>query len=219
MFKLPDLPFAYDALQPAMSERTLRLHHDKHQATYVKTVNELLEKDGRTARSLEDVIQDAAAAGEQKLFNNAAQAWNHAFFWAAMTPKFEPPRGELAEAIDKAFGSLDSLKEAFVAKGAGHFGSGWVWLTAERQGDLKVIATHDADDTLTRKGMIPLIVCDIWEHAYYLDYQNDRKGFLEVWFDRLPHWAFAAYQLTAALGRGDPWRYPAADAAKDRQSA
>jgi Fe-Mn family superoxide dismutase len=219
MFKLPDLPYAYDALLPVMSEQTLHLHHDKHQATYVKTVNELLEKDARTARSLEDVIRDAAAASERKLFNNAAQAWNHAFFWAAMTPKFEKPQGELATAIDKSFGDLDELKKAFVAAGAGHFGSGWVWLTASRQGELRVITTHDADDTLTRGDATPLLVCDVWEHAYYVDYQNDRKGFLEAWFDGLPHWAFAEYQLTAALGRGDPWRYPAAEAAKDRRSA
>jgi len=219
MFKLPDLPFAYDALLPVMSEKTLHLHHDKHQATYVKTVNDLLEKDGRTARSLEDVIRDAAAASERKLFNNAAQAWNHAFFWAAMTPKFEKPQGELAAAIDKSFGDLDELKKAFVAAGAGHFGSGWVWLTASRQGELRVITTHDADDILTRGDATPLLVCDVWEHAYYLDYQNDRKGFLEAWFDSLPHWAFAGYQLTAALGQGDPWRYPAPDAAKDRKSA
>ena len=219
MFKLPDLPYPYDALQPAMSERTLHLHHDKHHATYVKTVNELLEKDGRTARCLEDVIQDASAAGERKLFNNAAQAWNHAFFWAAMTPKFERPQGDLSAAIDRVFGGIEALKKTFVTEGAGHFGSGWVWLVADRQADLRVITTHDAADTLTRADMTPLMVCDLWEHAYYIDYQNDRKGYLEAWFDALPHWAFAGYQLTAALGKGDPWRYPAAEPEKGLKSA
>ena len=151
MFKLPDLAYPYDALQPIMSDRTLHLHHDKHHAAYVKTVNELLEKDRGAARSLEEVIRDAAAAGEHKLFNNAAQAWNHAFFWAAMTPKYERPQGELATAIDKAFGGLDGLKQAFVAAGVGQFGSGWVWLTADHEGGLAVVATHDADSPLTRR--------------------------------------------------------------------
>ena len=219
MFKLPDLPYAYDALKPVMSDKTLHLHHDKHHATYVKTLNELLEKDGRTARGLEEVILDASKAGERKLFNNAAQAWNHAFFWVAMTPKFEKPQGDLAAAIDKTFGGLDALKKAFVTEGAGHFGSGWVWLTANRGGELKIISTHDADDTLTHGDVTPLMVCDVWEHAYYVDYQNDRKAFLEAWFDALPHWEFAGFQLKAAIGQGDPWRYPAPEAANTRKTA
>jgi Fe-Mn family superoxide dismutase len=219
MFKLPDLPYPYDALMPVMSDRTLHLHHDKHHATYVKTLNELLEKDGRTARSLEEVVLDAAKSDQHKLFNNAAQAWNHAFFWAAMTPQYEKPDGELAAAIDKAFGGLDGLKQAFVTEGAGHFGSGWVWLTANRAGELKVISTHDAADTLTHGDVTPLMVCDLWEHAYYVDYQNDRKAFLEAWFDALPHWVFAGYQLKAAKGEGDPWRYPAPIAEPSQKSA
>jgi len=219
MFKLPDLPYAYDALQPVMSDKTLHLHHDKHHATYVKTLNELLEKDGRTGRSLEEVILDASKAGERKLFNNAAQAWNHAFFWVAMTPKFEKPQGDLAAAIDKTFGGLDALKSAFVAEGAGHFGSGWVWLTANHNGELKVMSTHDADDTLTHGDLTPLMVCDVWEHAYYVDFQNNRKAFLEAWFDALPHWEFAGFQLTAATGKGDPWRYPAPEAANTLKTA
>ena len=219
MFKLPDLPYAYDALKPVMSDKTLHLHHDKHHATYVKTLNELLEKDGRTARSLEEVILDATKAGERKLFNNAAQAWNHAFFWVAMTPKFEKPQGDLASAIDKTFGGLDALKKAFVTEGAGHFGSGWVWLTANHNGELKVISTHDADDTLTHGDLTPLMVCDVWEHAYYVDFQNNRKAFLEAWFDALPHWEFAGFQLTAATGKGDPWRYPAPEAANTLKTA
>ena len=219
MFKLPDLPYPYDALMPVMSDKTLHLHHDKHHATYVKTLNELLGKDGRAARSLEEVVLDAAKTGEQKLFNNAAQAWNHAFFWVAMTPKYEKPQGALAEAIDKAFGGLDGLKKAFVTEGAGHFGSGWVWLTANRSGELKVISTHDAADTLTHGDIMPLMVCDLWEHAYYVDFQNDRKAFLEAWFDALPHWEFAGFQLKAAKGEGDPWRYPAPEADQAQKSA
>ena len=219
MFKLPDLPYAYDALLPVMSERTLHLHHDKHHAAYVKALNELLDQDGRTARSLEDVIMDAAKGGERKLFNNAAQAWNHAFFWVAMTPKFEKPQGELAGAVDKAFGGLDGLKQAFVTAGVGHFGSGWVWLTADRQGELSIITTHDADDVLTHGALTPLMVCDLWEHAYYVDYQNDRKGFLGAWFEALPHWEFAGFQLKAAKTQGDPWRYPAPEATIAKKTA
>ena len=219
MFKLPDLPYAYDALKPVMSDKTLHLHHDKHHATYVKTLNELLEKDGRTARGLEEVILDASKAGERKLFNNAAQAWNHAFFWVAMTPKFEKPQGDLAAAIDKTFGGLDALKKAFVTEGAGHFGSGWVWLTANRSGELKIISTHDADDTLIRDGLFPLLVCDLWEHAYYLDYKNDRKGFLDRWLAGCANWAFAERQLAAATGDGKGFRYPAATAGDETRDA
>lgn len=212
MFTLPKLPYPYDALEPVISERTMKFHHDKHHGTYIKTTNELLQKAGKRPASLEDVIREAEKAGDKKLFNNAAQAWNHSFFWAAMTGKPEQPDGALADAIKDAFGDLKALKETFVTEGAGHFGSGWVWLVAERGGGLAVRSTHDADDTLTKAGLTPLIVCDLWEHAYYLDHQNDRKGFLEAWFDALPHWEFAGYQLAAAKGKGEAWRHPAPDA-------
>ena len=207
MFKLPDLPYAYDALQPAMSAETLHLHHDKHHATYVKTTNELLEADGASPTTLEEVVLEARRAGNSKLFNNSAQAWNHAFFWNCMTPGGSTPQGDLDKAIADAFGGLDQLKEKFVAEGAAHFGSGWVWLIADGK-DLRVISTHDAGNTLDQNGVIPVMVCDLWEHAYYVDYQNDRKGFLEKWFDALPDWSFAAHQLAAANGQGQAWRFP-----------
>jgi len=155
------------------------------------------------------VILAAANSGDKKLFNNAAQAWNHGFFWQALSPEGQRPTGDLASAIDGAFGNLAGLKKALVTEGAGHFGSGWVWLVAERRGGLQVRATHDAEDTLTQAEITPLLVCDLWEHAYYLDHQNDRKGFLEAWFDALPNWPFAAAQLSAARGEGEAWRYPA----------
>ena len=219
MFALPDLPYAYDALEPVISDRTMHFHHDKHHAAYVKTLNELLEKAGKSPASLEEVIQQAAKDSEKKLLNNAAQAWNHAFFWAAMTPTREQPGGDLEAAIKSAFGDLTSLKTAFVTEGVGHFGSGWVWLTADKSGALKVISTHDAEDTLTHADVTPLLVCDLWEHAYYLDHQNDRKGFLEAWFDALPHWQFAGYQYAAARGEGEAWRYPAPSAAQAQKIA
>jgi Fe-Mn family superoxide dismutase len=209
MFTLPDLPYAYNAMEPVISERTLHFHHDKHHATYVKTLNTLLDKASQSPGSLEDVIVEAGASGDKKLFNNAAQAWNHAFFWVAMTPNGPAPGGDLAKAIDAAFGDQAALKTAFVTEGAEHFGSGWVWLAAQADGKLIVRSTHDADDTVAHADLTPLVVCDLWEHAYYLDHQNDRKGFLEAWFDALPNWSFASAQLAAARGDGQAWRYPA----------
>ncbi|HZC18063.1 MAG TPA: superoxide dismutase [Caulobacteraceae bacterium] len=209
MFTLPDLPYGYDALEPVISGRTMHFHHDKHHATYVKTLNELLEKAGQTPDSLERVIIDAAKAGEKKLFNNAAQAWNHAFFWSSMAPDRERPAGKLGKAIDATFGGLDELKKTFVSEGVAQFGSGWVWLVADKDGRLKVESTHDANDPVLQTDLTPLIVCDLWEHAYYLDHQNDRKGFLEAWFEALPHWEFAGYQFAAATGQGERWRHPA----------
>ena len=207
MFTLPDLPYAYDALEPTMSAKTLHFHHDKHHATYVETLNTLLREAGQTLGSLEDVIRQNAGGGPgAKLFNNAAQAWNHAFFWKAMTPDGGKPSGDLDAAIRASFGGLAQLREIFVKEGVAHFGSGWAWLVAEG-GKLSVKTMHDAQDTVTNPATTPLLVCDLWEHAYYLDYQNDRKGFLGAWFDALPNWDFAASQLAAANGRGDPWRY------------
>ena len=217
MFKLPDLPYAYDALQPAMSAETLRFHHDKHHAAYVKTTNELVEKEGLSGRSLEEVVREAKQGGKSKLFNNAAQAWNHAFFWNCMTPGGAKPSGDLEQAISRAFGGLDQLKQKFVTEGAGHFASGWVWIVAEGEG-LKVISTHDAGNTLEHPGAIPILVCDLWEHAYYVDYRNDRKGFLEKWFDALPDWDFAAHQLAAARGQGESWRFPTETEPQRRQA-
>ena len=218
MFKLPDLPYAYDALQPAMSAVTLHLHHDKHHAAYVKTTNELVETEGLKASSLEDLVAQARQGGKTKLFNNAAQAWNHAFFWNCMSPGGQTPTGELAHAITRAFGGVEELKRQFVEAGVAHFGSGWVWIEAQGQ-DLKVVSTHDGEDTLDQAGVVPILTCDLWEHAYYLDYKNDRKGFLETWFDALPDWDFASHQLRAARGGGKPWRYPPPEADPVRRQA
>jgi Fe-Mn family superoxide dismutase len=209
MITLPDLPYAYDALAPVISAETMHFHHDKHHATYVKTTNELLAEAGGSPRDLETVVVDAHRSGEKKLFNNAAQAWNHGFFWNSMTPDRQSPNDELSGAIASAFGDLPGLKTRFVSEGAGHFGSGWVWLVTDGGGALKVISTHDAADPLIESGVTPLLVCDLWEHAYYLDHKNDRKGFLEAWFDALPNWDLAASQWAAARSRGKAWRYPA----------
>ena len=209
MFKLPDLPYAYDALEPTVSVRTMRTHHDKHHKAYVDTLNKLLAESGAPVRPLEQVIGDARGK-EQKLFNNAGQAWNHGFFWESMTPSPAKPLGQFASAIDQAFGGLAQFKEKFVAEGVGHFGSGWVWLALEG-GQLKLSTTHDGETLAGRDGPTPILLCDLWEHAYYLDYKNDRKGFLEHWFDEAANWAFAAEQFAAAMGEGEPYRFPPPD--------
>lgn len=219
MFELPALPYAYDALQPVVSDRTLQFHHDKHHATYVKTMNDMLEASGASPESLEAVIRDASSSGAKKLFNNAAQTWNHTFFWASMTPKGEKPSSDLAAAIGGAFGDLAGLKQKFVEEGATHFGSGWVWLLSDKDGKLQVRSTHDAEDLVTQPDVTPLIVCDVWEHAYYLDHQNNRKGFLEAWFDSLPNWSLAASQYAAARGSGQAWRHPAPAAGAARKAS
>ena len=209
MFELPDLPYDHAALEPVISRATMHLHHEKHHQTYIDTVNKLLAEADQAAATLEGVVRAAAGdAKAKKLFNAAAQAWNHTFFWNAMTPKGGAPSGALASAIEKAFGDLATLKTRFVEEGATHFASGWVWLAAEGEA-LKVVSTHDADDLLTQAGLTPLTVCDLWEHAYYLDHKNDRKAFLNAWFDALPNWALAEAQYAAARGEGEAWKHPA----------
>jgi Fe-Mn family superoxide dismutase len=212
VFKLPALPYAYEALEPTISAETMRLHHDKHHAKYIETINKLAEADGLTATSLEEMIGRA----EGKLLNNALQAWNHAFFWSCMTARKAGPDSRLAEMIGTTFGGQDELKARFVKEGEGHFGSGWVWLLAS--GDrLDVRSTHDGANLLGESGVVPLIVCDLWEHAYYVDYRNDRKAYLEAWFDALPDWEFAGHQLDAGHGQGELWRFAAAEEEPQRR--
>ncbi len=210
MFTLPNLPYAYEALEPTMSAKTLHHHHDKHHAKYVDTLNTLLkDKPDLASATLEEVIAAAREPKNPKLFNNAAQSWNHGFFWESMSPSGGQPEGALAEAINAAFGDLNGLKTAFVAEGVGHFASGWAWLVAEG-GQLKVISTHDAETVADRDGVTPILVADVWEHAYYLDFQQDREGFLKGWFDKIVNWEFAAKQFDASKAGGQGgYRYPA----------
>jgi Fe-Mn family superoxide dismutase len=205
MIKLPPLPYAYEALEPVVSSETLHVHHDKHHAKYVDVANQLIAEKGLEGKTLEEVIAHAETAGERKLFNNAAQAWNHAFFWESMTPDYRPPGGELARHIEQAFGGLAGLKAKFVETAANHFASGWAWLVVEN-GKLAVTDTHDAG-TQANRSQVPLLVCDVWEHAYYIDYRQDRKAFLERWFDEVANWSFAAEQLAAQSGDGEAWRF------------
>lgn len=207
MIELCKLPYDYAALEPVISAETMKLHHDKHHAAYVKKANELAATAGLDDLSLEELVRAAKARDDKKLYNQAAQVWNHGFFWQSMRGDSARPMGELAAAIEAHFGDLATLKSKFVAEGVAHFGSGWVWLAASGE-DLKIISTHDADDLLA-DGDVPLLVCDLWEHAYYLDHQNDREGYLKSWFDGLANWQFAADQLAAVRAGEQGYTYPA----------
>ena len=207
MFRLPELPYSYDALSPVLSEATLRTHHDKHHAKYIEVTNALLAESGGRATSLEDVVNQAWGRGARKLFNNAAQALNHAFYWECMSPDASAPEGALSAAIVTAFDGIGGLRAKFIAEGAAHFGSGWVWLTL-RERKLQILTTHDGDTVMRVPGLTPLLVCDLWEHAYYLDHRNDRGAYLAGWWDRLVDWSFVGRQFDAAAGRAAAWAFP-----------
>jgi len=200
-FELIDLPYAKDALDPVISANTLNFHHDKHHKAYVDKTNAAVAGTALAEADLEQVVAEAREK-DKALFNNAGQAWNHGFYWHSLKPGGSQPSGDLARLIDAAFGSLDQFKEKFAAAGTGHFASGWVWL-AEHQGELFIKETHDAD-TLADSEMNPLLVLDLWEHAYYLDYQNERPRHLAA-VNGLLNWDFAAENLA----RGSVWKYPA----------
>jgi Fe-Mn family superoxide dismutase len=189
-----------------MGIETVETHHGKHHARYVRATNEILGGSAGT-RALEDVIAESRDRGQHKLFNNAAQTWNHAFFWHSMAPAATVPAATLQHAIDSAFGSVRALRDVFIAEGAAHFGSGWVWLMAGR-GKLEVVSSHDAEQPWLAAGDTPLLVCDVWEHAYYLDYKNERGRFLRAWFDQLANWDFAAAQYAASARDERGYRYP-----------
>ena len=200
--KLPVLPYASDALAPAISARTLGSHHGKHHRAYVDKVNAAIGDSESGRNSLEQVIRVAREA-DAELFNNAAQSWNHGFYWHSLCPQTRVPTGELANKIDVAFGSLAGLSTLLKERGADHFASGWLWLT-EIGGRLSVEETHDGE-TLADSDFNPLLVIDLWEHAYYLDHQNARPEYLAQVFKQHLNWEFAA----ANLARGSVWTYPA----------
>ncbi|MGH9194094.1 MAG: superoxide dismutase [Acidimicrobiales bacterium] len=191
-FELPPLPYAKDALGPHMSEKTLDFHYGKHHQAYVNTLNQLIEGTEHERRSLEEII--LAAEPGTPLFNNAGQNWNHNFFWHCMTPGGGgEPEGELKTAIEQSFGSVDDFLQTFTDKATKLFGSGWTWL-AKGDGGLEVVQTSNADLPL-KHGMTALLTIDVWEHAYYLDYQNARPAYVETWLQHLVNWEFAAANL------------------------
>jgi|TARA_B110000971_G_C19862192_1_gene432155 Fe-Mn family superoxide dismutase len=194
--QLPELPFAKDALEPHMSANTLDFHHGKHHNAYVVKGNELLGAAGISGDSLEDLVK-ATVAGGGPLFNNVGQCYNHTFFWNSLSPNGGgEPNGAIAAKIAEDFGSVDAFKAEFIAGGVGQFGSGWVWLAADG-GKLKIVKTANAASPLT-DGMTPILVADLWEHAYYLDFQNRRPDFLASFLDNLVNWDFANENLSKA---------------------
>lgn len=198
-FTLPDLPYAKDALAPHISSETLDFHHGKHHAAYVAKLNGLVE--GKTGADLEDVIRDSAGdPAKAGVFNNAAQIWNHTFYWNSMAPNGGgAPSGELAAAIDRDFGSYDAFKTAFAEAGATQFGSGWAWLVAV-DGKLEIRKTLNAETPLTETGVTPLLTMDVWEHAYYVDFRNRRPDYIATFLDSLVNWEFAAANFAKANG-------------------
>jgi len=191
---LPPLPYADDGLDPHISARTISFHHGKHHAAYVNNLNGLIEGTELADATLEEIIAAAEPGG---LYNNAAQVWNHTFYWESMTPNGGgTPSGDLAAAIDRSFGSYQAFRDAFTAAAVGNFGSGWTWLIADGDG-VAIVGTDDAD-TPIRHGQVPLLTIDIWEHAYYLDYQNARPTYVAAFLDHLVNWEFAAANLAAA---------------------
>ena len=185
--KLPELPFPKDALEPHISAETLDYHHGKHHASYVKKLNAKIEGTDFESMELEDIIRQAPAGG---IFNNAAQVWNHSFYWNCLSPDGGDPQGDLAAVIDRTFGSLDEFRDEFSDAAFSNFGSGWTWLVKNSDGSVEIVNTDDAGNPLT-EGKQPLLTCDVWEHAYYLDHRNSRPSYLEA-FWQIVNWDFVS---------------------------
>ncbi len=198
-FELPDLPYDYEALAPYMSAKTLHLHHDKHHQAYVTNLNNLIEGTEFAGKSLEEIVTGSYGdAAKQGIFNNAGQHWNHNLFWRIMKKGGGGnPGGELAKRIDDAFGSFEAFKEQFKTAGVTQFGSGWAWLALG--GDqLKVVKTPNGENPLVH-GMRPILGVDVWEHAYYVDYENRRPEYLAAFLNQLVNWEEVEAELHKAL--------------------
>lgn len=187
-FELPPLPYNRDALAPYISEETIDYHYGKHHQAYVTNLNKLVEGTDNADSTLEEIVRNS----EGGLFNNAAQVWNHTFYWNSLAPNAGgAPTGALGEAINNAFGSYDEFKEKFTASAAGNFGSGWTWLVKNSAGELEIINTSNAGTVITDESLTPLLTCDVWEHAYYVDYRNARPEYLKNFWEII-NWEFAA---------------------------
>jgi len=186
-FELSPLPYSKDALEPVISARTVDVHYEKHHRGYLSKLQKAIADKPIAKQGLEDVIREA----EGGVFNLAAQVWNHTFYWYCMSPTGGgKPSGQLAEAIERDFGSLHRLCRSFAEAANNQFGSGWAWLVSDREGELHVISTADAENPLRSK-LVPLLTIDVWEHAYYLDYQNERDRYVRGFIERLIDWPFA----------------------------
>lgn len=191
---LPNLPYAQNALEPHISKQTLDFHHGKHHQSYIDKTNNIIDGTEWSSKSLEDIVKAALKSKDQELFNNAAQVWNHSFYWQCLKPggggKAE---GAIAPKIQAQFGTYAEFARQFKEAGTGQFGSGWVWLVSRDQ-SLEVVKTSNAETPLTA-GQKPLLVADVWEHAYYLDYQNRRGDYLQAFLDHLVNWDFVNSHL------------------------
>jgi Fe-Mn family superoxide dismutase len=199
-FQLPDLPYAKDALAPHMSGETLEYHHGKHHKAYVTKTNALIaESQDLNDAALTRVVREAHRAGNAKLFNNSAQLWNHSFFWQCLAPaQGQQPSGKLAKLIEDGFGNAETLLQQLQEEAVNHFASGWAWLVLDR-GTLRITSLHDADTPIVHEGMVPLFTLDVWEHAYYIDYRNERPKFATAVLSNIVNWDFVGENLD---GRG-----------------
>jgi len=191
---LPKLPYALDALEPHLSRETLEFHYGKHHQKYVDTANELIKGTDLEQMTLGDMVQRATG----KALDNIAQALNHDFYWKCLTPKQQSPGEELTQALSRAFGDMEQFEARFTQAATGVFGSGWAWLVMDDDGTLAIVTTKNGDTPAT-EGRLPLLTCDVWEHAYYIDYRNDRAKYLEHFWP-LVNWEFVAHNL----GSGTP---------------
>jgi len=201
MFTLPELPYSYASLEPHMGRETLELHHSQHHRAYVDKLNKLIAGTTMENLTLESVIfrtRDSRNAHDREIFNNAGQHWNHSFFWKSLSPQGGgKPTGDLAAAIDGAFGSFESFKREFKEQAVGHFGSGWAWLVFDKN-QVDIMCTHDAELPLTT-GETAILCCDLWEHAYYLDHRNSRPEYVDSFFENLANWRFASACHASAI--------------------
>jgi superoxide dismutase, Fe-Mn family len=200
-FEIPDLPYNRDALEPHISEETLNYHYGKHHTGYVNKLNKLSANTRYEEMALEEVIRAAFEAEDHAVFNNAAQTWNHTFLWNSMSEDSDgKPHGSLAQRIDEKFGDLDAFRKRFKELATGQFGSGWIWLVADN-GELDIFSTSNAHNPLTTAS-VPLLTLDLWEHAYYLDFQNERDRYTDAFLQYLINWDFAQANYDAIQGSG-----------------
>ena len=206
MIVLPPLPYADDALEPHISSETLKVHYGKHHKTYVEKLNAAIKDTNYAGLSLNEIVKLADNQGDTDIFNNAAQAWNHGFYWHCLSAdKTKGMSAQLTEAVEKTFGSAKELVTAIEDMGTKHFGSGWVWLVSDK-GKLEVVSGHDAETPISmNKNMLPLFTLDLWEHAYYLDRKNDKSAYLRATLDNLINWDFVNSNFSSSM----VWEYPA----------
>jgi Fe-Mn family superoxide dismutase len=194
-FSLPKLPYEENALEPVVSAKTISFHYGKHHKAYVDNLNRMVVGTPYEQMDLEEIVKKSAGNDKDKgIFNNAGQIWNHNFYWESMAPKGGTPAGKIADALKDSFGGVKEFNEAFAKAAVAQFGSGWAWLVKGKDGKLKITTTSNADTPLAH-GETALLVADVWEHAYYIDYQNRRPDHVKDWVEKLANWSFAEKNL------------------------